>query len=60
MNALVDANNLTVKRIFLAYEADKDVYQLIDSLKALNLDVEEGEESEVRDMDIRHCYFVDI
>lgn len=50
LHALVDANNQTVKRIFLAYESDKDVYALIDSLKALRLDPEDGddEEEEVR------------
>lgn len=39
LNALVDAGNRTVRNIFLGYEEDKDVYRLIDSLKALNLEV---------------------
>lgn len=39
LNSLVDAGNRTVRNIFLGYEEDKDVYRLIDSLKALNLEV---------------------
>ncbi len=46
LHALVDANNQTVKRIFLNYECDKDVYALIDSLKALRLDPEDGDEED--------------
>eukprot|EP01032_Pedospumella_encystans_P013349 gene13349-15376_t len=46
LHALVDANNQTVKRIFLAYESDKDVYALIDSLKALRLDPEDGDDED--------------
>jgi len=45
----VDANNQTVKRIFLAYEADKDVYQLIDSLKALRLDPDDNSDDDEDD-----------
>lgn len=33
----VDAGDAHVKRIFVRYETDKDVYQLIDALKALHL-----------------------
>jgi hypothetical protein len=44
----VDAGDTHVKRIFVKYETDKDVYHLIDSLKALNL----GEESEEADEEV--------
>lgn len=36
LHARVDAGDAHVKNIFLKYENDKDVYQLIDALKALH------------------------
>ncbi len=33
MNKLIDQGNHTISRIFAAYESDKNVYKLIDSLK---------------------------
>lgn len=33
MNVLIDQGDERVKRVFCLYEADKDVYQLIDALK---------------------------
>jgi hypothetical protein len=33
LNVLIDQGDERVKRVFCLYEADKDVYQLIDALK---------------------------
>jgi hypothetical protein len=46
LNMRVDAGDTHVKRIFVKYETDKDVYHLIDSLKALNLGEEPEEANE--------------
>jgi NADH:ubiquinone oxidoreductase subunit E len=52
LHARVDAGDSHLKRVFSKYETDKDVYQLIDALKALQLEEqseeEEGEDEEVR------------
>jgi Zn-finger domain-containing protein len=37
LNDLISKGNAALRRIFIAYEKDKDVYKLIDSLKKMNI-----------------------
>jgi hypothetical protein len=64
LHARVDAGDAHVKSVFVKYETDKDVYQLIDALKALQLEEEserdeaEEEDEEVRCDSVRCGFFV--
>jgi hypothetical protein len=54
LHARVDAGDAHVKNVFVKYETDKDVYQLIDALKALQLEEEsERDEAEEDDEEVR-------
>ena len=37
LNDLIGNGNAALRRVFIAYEKDKDVYKLIDSLKKMNI-----------------------
>jgi TATA-binding protein-associated factor Taf7 len=50
LNALIDQGDEHIRRVFQLYEADKDVYKLIDSLKLGHEDQgEDDDEEETRE-----------